>query len=115
MERLFVSPHLIDVILGFTVVEAVLLFVWLRRRASGAQRAKTQAWVGGERPDGTSGGTDVKASALMLPIGLMLLPGICLMAAIRASLAGMAWPWVPAALAAALVAHVLDLRNRWRA
>jgi len=42
----------------------------------------------------------------------MLLPGVCLMLAIRAALVGAAWPWVPAALAAALVAHMADLRNR---
>jgi hypothetical protein len=44
----------------------------------------------------------------------MLLPGICLLLAVRAALAGAAWPWVPMTLAAALVAHLLDLRSRWR-
>ena len=47
-------------------------------------------------------------------IGRMLLPGVCLLLAVRAALAGSIWPWMPAALAAALVTHLLDLRGRWR-
>ncbi|MGD0103961.1 MAG: hypothetical protein ABSC06_07975 [Rhodopila sp.] len=46
--------------------------------------------------------------------GLMLLPGVFLLLALRAALAGVPWPWVSAALGAALVAHLLDLRSRWR-
>ncbi len=45
---------------------------------------------------------------------VMLAPGVCLMLALRAALDGAAWPWVPAALLAALVAHVADIRERWR-
>ena len=47
-------------------------------------------------------------------IALMLLPGMCLMLAIRAALAGAVWPWVPVALTAAFLAHVADIRERWR-
>jgi hypothetical protein len=36
-----------------------------------------------------------------------------LMVALRAALAGVAWPWVPAALTAALVVHLADLRLRF--
>jgi hypothetical protein len=90
VAALLVSPHVIDAILGFTLVEAVVLWVWLRRRMPGGARG------------------------VILPIGLLLLPGVCLMTAIRAALSGMAWPWVPAALAGALVAHLLDLWARWR-
>jgi hypothetical protein len=46
-------------------------------------------------------------------IGL-LLPGICLLLAVRAALAGVAWPWVPVMAAAAGLAHLVDLRQRWR-
>jgi hypothetical protein len=74
------SPHLIDLILVFTGLEAIVLV--LRR---------------GPSP---------------IAIALMLLPGVALLVALRASLAGAAWPWVPAALAASLVAHLLDLRGR---
>lgn len=81
-ENLFASPHLIDLILVFTVFEAVAV-VWWRGLSPAAA-------------------------------GLMLLPGVCLLLAVRAALAGAAWPWVPFALAASLAAHLLDLRMRWR-
>ena len=81
------SPVLIDLILIFTGVEAVLLTL-LRRR--------------------TGRGLSVAA------LGLLLLPGILLLLALRAALAGGAWPWVPVALLAALIAHLMDLRHRWR-
>ena len=44
----------------------------------------------------------------------LLAPGLCLLLALRGALAGAAWPYVPAALAAAGVAHLLDLMGRWR-
>ncbi len=44
----------------------------------------------------------------------MLLPGLCVMLALRAALAGSVWPLVPAALIAALIAHLFDLRARVR-
>jgi hypothetical protein len=44
----------------------------------------------------------------------MLAPGVFIMLALRAALAGAAWPWVPACLAAAGVAHLFDMKNRWR-
>ena len=77
----FASPHLIDAVLAFILVEGVCL-VWRR-----------------------------------VPVGLVvriLLPGICLMLALRAALAGAAWPWVPVTLAASFAAHVADLRTRLR-
>jgi hypothetical protein len=99
VEGLLTSPALIDLILIFTMIEAVVLILW-RRRASAISRCERPA-IGG----GTAGSAAV---------GLMLLPGVCLLLAVRAALAGAAWPWVPAALTAALVAHLLDLRSRWR-
>jgi fatty acid desaturase len=44
----------------------------------------------------------------------MLLPGMFLLLALRAALAGAAWPWVPAALFGALVAHCCELWARFR-
>lgn len=97
MQTLLTSPSLIDFILIFTVVEAaVLMFVGYRRRTR----------LGPSRSD--------NRIALSAAVVLMLLPGICLLLAVRAALAGTSWPWVPATLAAALVAHLLDLRLRWR-
>nr|WP_242477802.1 hypothetical protein [Rubrivivax gelatinosus] len=43
-----------------------------------------------------------------------LCAGLALMLAVRAALAGAAWTWVAAGLAAAGVAHLLDLRRRWK-
>jgi hypothetical protein len=44
----------------------------------------------------------------------MLLPGMFLLLALRAALADAAWPWVPAALTGALVAHCAELWGRFR-
>lgn len=76
------SPHLIDLIMVVTLLEAAILL---------ALRALSP-----------------------LAIGRMLLPGIFLLLALRAALAEAAWPWVPLALTAALVAHLFDLQGRWR-
>lgn len=54
----------------------------------------------------------LRARAAPLLVGL--LPGVALMLAIRAALTDAAWPWVAAALGAALALHLLDLRNRIR-
>jgi hypothetical protein len=81
VESLLTSPALIDLIVLFTVIEAVVLILWRRRVAA---------------------------------VALLLLPGVCLLLAARAALAGAPWPWVPLALTGALVAHLLDLRWRWR-
>lgn len=41
-----------------------------------------------------------------------LLAGLALMAGLRLALAGAAWPWIAAALAAAGIAHAVDLAGR---
>jgi hypothetical protein len=87
LAAFFVSPHVVDMVLVLTFAEAVGLVVFRRFRGS---------------------------SLRLVGIWLMLLPGMFLMLALRAGLAGAAWPWVPVALAAALVAHLLDLRARIR-
>jgi hypothetical protein len=97
VTRLFNSPHLIDLIMAFTVLEAVALI--LLRRHLPMRRRDLVAPSGQNRT---------------LDIVLMVLPGLCLMAALRAALDGEPWPWVPVALAAAFVTHLADLRRRWR-
>lgn len=77
---------IVDLILAFVVMEAVLLVAWHRR---------------------TGGGV---AAADLLP---NLAAGFCLLAALRAALGGAAWPWIALALLGSLVAHLLDLRRRW--
>ena len=44
----------------------------------------------------------------------MLLPGVFLLLALRAALADAVWPWVPAALTGALLAHCAELWGRFR-
>ena len=80
MADLLRSPHLIDLVLVFTLLEAGVLITWRK---------------------------DIVATLTMIA------PGLCLMLALRAAMADAAWPFVPMALAAALVTHLLDLRHRW--
>ena len=82
-----VSPDLIDLILVLIGIEALALMI--TRRGQG----------------GSYGRFDIL---------LTLLPGAFVFLALRMALAGAAWPWVPAALAASLIAHGLDLWARLR-
>src|SRR4051812_17669498 len=87
MSALFASPHLVDLVLVFTALEAAAMLLWRRRTGTGLRPAAVLA---------------------------VLLPGVCLMLALRAVLAGAAWPWLPVALLAALASHLADLWMRWR-
>ncbi len=87
MSAAFVNPRLIEVILGLVLCEAVAL-LWLRHH-------------GGWGP----------APAAVIPT---LLSGAFLLLALRAALAGGGREMVAVWLAAALVAHVVDLGSRWR-
>jgi hypothetical protein len=69
------------------LVEAIGLLAWRRRSGAGPG-----------------------AAALMANLAA----GGCLLAALRAALAGADWPWIAVALLAALAAHLADLRLRWR-
>lgn len=84
---LLVSPNLIDLILAVTLIEAIILGQWRRRTQRGLSR---------------------------MAVGWMLLPGVFLLLAVRAALSDAAWPWAPVALTASLIAHLQDLRARWR-
>jgi hypothetical protein len=87
MRTLFASGHIIDLILLAVAAEAVGLAIWHRRTG----RGPTPAALFG-----------------------LLLPGVCLLAALREALAGAWWVWIAAWLLAALVAHLRDLAHRWR-
>jgi hypothetical protein len=87
MSALFASGHIVDAILILVVLEAALLAAWHWRTGRGVAPAALAANL-------CSGG------ALLL--------------AVRAALVGAWWGWVGAALLAALVAHLADLRGRWR-
>jgi hypothetical protein len=43
----------------------------------------------------------------------LLLPGACLVFALRAALTGAHWTWIAVALTLAFVAHVADIRQRF--
>ncbi len=85
MEWLFASGRIVDLILVLVAVEAVVLFLLARSgRISG-------------------GAAGILAN---------LAAGACLMLALRAALVGAWWGWTAVWLAAALAAHVEDMRRR---
>jgi hypothetical protein len=108
---MLVSPHLVDLILVFTFLEAAVLGLWRRHQSGTTRNAACTPREAGARTAGQRSGPS--RVARYGDIGLILLPGIFLLVALRAALAGVAWPWVPLALTAALFAHLLDLRQRW--
>jgi hypothetical protein len=80
------SGAFVDAVIAFTLLEGLALLAWHRSSGRGPAPA---AWL----PN--------------------LAAGLCLMLALRAAIAGAAWPWIVAAVAGAGVAHALDLRRRW--
>jgi hypothetical protein len=50
--------------------------------------------------------------ATWLDRALALMPGVCILLALRAALTGAPWPWVAAALAASFPFHVADVLRR---
>ncbi len=87
MDNLVASGRIVDLILVFVVVEAIGLLVY--RRTTGH----------GLRP---------------LGILLMLLPGVCLLLALRSALGATDPIAIAAWLAASLAAHLADLWQRQR-
>jgi hypothetical protein len=87
MSGWLASPHLIDAILVFTLLEMVALALWHRRTGRGLSGSRLLA---------------------------TMLPGACLLLALRAALVGAVLPFVPAALAGALICHLADVAFRWR-
>ena len=86
MAEFIASGRAIDVVLGFVLLEAVLLYGIHRRTGRGLA-------------------PPVLAS--------MLVPGACLLLAVRAALTDGSWMLVALWLILALVAHLIDLRQRW--
>ena len=86
LQQLVSSGRVVDLIIGFMMIEALMLYLYHRRTSLGPALA------------------DIVA---------MLLAGLCLLLALRAALTGADWLWVAACLAASLVAHLVDLRRRW--
>nr|WP_316640870.1 hypothetical protein [uncultured Roseateles sp.] len=78
--------HLVDLVLAVSLLE----LAWLMLRRSAPHLARR-------------------------PLLVNLLAGLALMLGLRLGLSGAALPWVALCLAAAGVAHLLDLRARWSA
>jgi hypothetical protein len=87
MQSLFSSGLLVDLVIALTVVEGVALALY--HRATGRGVAPQD-------------------------YALNLVSGLCLMLALRSVLAGAAWHWTAAALAAAGLAHGADIVGRWQ-
>ena len=87
MDSLFASGRIVDIILVLMAIEAFALIAYHR-----------------------SSGHGIKTRHVLSN----LVAGMALFAALRLALTAAPWPWIGAALAAALVAHVADLRSRWR-
>ncbi len=87
METLPSGTHLIDLVIVVTLVEWAAL-VWLWR----------------------SSGRGVAPGML----NAMLLPGLCLMLAVRSVIVGAPWYWLALLLTLAGMAHLADLRRRWK-
>lgn len=87
MSELFASGRIVDLILGFMVLEGVALAAWRRRTGHGLAPA-----------------TILRA----------LLPGLCLLLALRGALVSAWWGWIALCLLLALLAHLADLASRWQ-
>jgi len=87
VTTLFHSGVIVDVILMAIIAEAIVLIAYRSRTGRG-----------------------------ILPLDLLvnLLAGAFLLMALRSALIGLPWKWAAAWLTGALVAHVVDLRQRWR-
>jgi hypothetical protein len=88
LAALFESGRIVDLILAVVLLEGLVIYGYRRRLGRGLSPAQLLS---------------------------LLLPGVCLLMALRAALDGAAWPWVALWLLAALVSHLADLRQRWRA
>lgn len=87
MAELFASGRIVDLIVAVMLVEAVALFVYHRMTGRGL-----------DLPD----------------ILIVLVPGLCLLFALRAALTVQSWSVIALWLLAALVTHLADLWRRQR-
>jgi hypothetical protein len=84
MADLFSSGHIVDLILAFMAAEWAAMAAWRRGRSGAA-----------------------------LDAVFALLPGACLLLALRGALTGAGWTAVAGWLAVSLACHVSDLWRRW--
>lgn len=87
MSEFFTSGLAVDLVLALMAGEAMLLLVLHRY----AQRGPAPSdWLAN------------------------LVSGFCLVLGLRAMVHGAPWPWLALALSGSLLAHLTDLRLRWR-
>jgi hypothetical protein len=87
MASLFATGHVVDLVLALTAIEAILVVAYHGRTGRGVAPAE---FLGN------------------------LLSGVWLMLALRCALVGAWWGWIALCLVGSLVAHLADLRRRWR-
>ena len=87
MAEFFTGERTIDLVLFLIALEAIALMVLWRMRLCPLPPLATL---------------------------LILAPGACLLLAARAVIAGASWVWVSSLFLAALVTHLVDLRQRWQ-
>lgn len=87
MSAFFESGLAVDLVLVFVLIEALLIFWHYLRSGRGLAPG---------------------------PLLSLLVPGACLLLALRAALTGADWSWLALWLIAALLAHLADLKQRWR-
>jgi hypothetical protein len=82
----FAGTSLIDLVIAATLLEWVVLsLLWKRRRTGLAP----------------------------LALSLTLLPGLCLMLAVRSAMLGLPWYSVALLLSASGITHMIDVKKRW--
>ncbi len=86
LGEFFSSGRAADLVLAVMLIEGIAL-CWLRQRSAKGPTPAT--------------------------IIIGLLPGACLVLALRGALVGAWWGWIALALSASLFAHLADLRRRW--
>ncbi|MBS0579161.1 MAG: hypothetical protein JSR36_07845 [Proteobacteria bacterium] len=84
----FAGPHVADIALGALLLEGVVLLEYHRRTGSGVRPAD---------------------------LAMGLVPGACLLLALRFALAGAGGAVLSFFLSAAFLTHLADTRRRWRA
>ena len=87
MAELFASGHVVDLIIAFMVIEAVVMLAWHKRTGTGIAP---------------------------IPFVASLLAGFFLLLALRSALTGGAWQFIALWLLAALAAHLADAALRWK-
>jgi hypothetical protein len=87
MQAFFESGRIIDVILLIVAIEAVVVVI-LRHRLAGL--------------------FDMRG------FFVSLVSGVCLMVALRGALTGAPWTFIAPFLVASLIAHLIDVAQRWR-